>query len=315
MTLKKILKTDTYHDQCDVLLSLSDANDFIKTIPDESIDLLVTSPPYNIGKVYEDRQKLDQYLEAIQPVISESYRILKKTGSLCWQVGNYVEKGEVYPLDIFFYDKFKDLGYKLRNRIIWHFGHGLHSKKRFSGRYETILWFTKGDDYVFNLDAVRVPSKYPGKKHYKGSKKGLVSGNPLGKNPSDFWEFLASEFEEATWEIPNVKSNHIEKTEHPCQFPIELAERLVLALTPEQGKVFDPFMGAGSSLLAALIHNRSAIGVDQVESYVKITEDRIYDLINGNLKKRELGKAVYQPKGTEKVCQIPEEWKQKELWE
>lgn len=93
-------------------------------------------------------------------------------------------------MDIYFYPLFKELGMFLRNRIVWHFGHGLHTKNRFSGRYETFLWFTKNKDYIFNLDPVRSPSKYPGKLHYSGSKKGLPSGNPLGKNPSDVWEII-----------------------------------------------------------------------------------------------------------------------------
>ena len=110
----------------------------------------------------------------------------------------------------------------MRNRIVWHFEHGLHCSRRLSGRYETIMWFTKGDDYVFELDPIRVPQKYPGKKYFKGPKAGQYSCNPLGKNPGDVWT------------IPNVKSNHVEKTGHPCQFPVELIERLVLALTRKE---------------------------------------------------------------------------------
>ena len=119
---------------------------------------------------------------------------------------------EIGLLDIFYYQIFKKYNLFLRNRIIWHFGHGLHASKRFSGRYETILWFTKSKDYIFNLDAVRVPAKYPGKRHYKGKNKGKLSGNPKGKNPSDLWEIAIDEWAKEVWEIPNVKSNHPEKT-------------------------------------------------------------------------------------------------------
>lgn len=107
-------------------------------------------------------------------MIDELTRILSQDGSICWQVGNYVDNGEVYPLDIFYYKIFKDRGYKLRNRIIWRFGHGLHASNRFSGRYETLLWFTKSDNYIFNLDDVRIPSKYPGKDIIKGRKGAAV---------------------------------------------------------------------------------------------------------------------------------------------
>ena len=82
----------------------------------------------------------------------------------------------------------------MRNRIVWHFGHGLHASRRFSGRYEVIMWFTKSDDYTFNLDAVRVPQKYPQKKHFKGPRRGELSGNPLGKNPGDVWEIPCTIF-------------------------------------------------------------------------------------------------------------------------
>ena len=148
--------------------------------------------------------------------LKEFARIISDDGSICWQVGNFVENGEVFPLDIFYYQIFKSLGLKLRNRIIWHFGHGLHCSKRFSGRYEVILWFTKSDNYIFNLDDVRIPSKYPGKKYFKGEKKGLFSGNPKGKNPEDLWEMtverLIDDWDQKIWEIPNVKSNHPEES-------------------------------------------------------------------------------------------------------
>ncbi len=309
-----LVESNVYKENFDVLVACTDTLDFLKTIPDKSVELIVSSPPYNIGKAYESRKKFKEYLDFQKKVIEECYRVLKDNGNFCWEVGNYIEKGEVYPLDIYYYDIFKfDLGMKLRNRIIWHFGHGLHAKKRFSGRYETILWFTKSDDYIFNLDPVRIPSKYPGKRHYKGAKKGQPSCNPKGKNPSDIWEIVANDFDTCLWDIPNVKANHPEKTIHPCQFPIELIERLVLALTNENGIVLDPFMGVGSALIAALLHNRKAIGIDKEEEYVSIAIQRINDLKNGKLKKRELGKPVYKPTGKEKVSQIPEEWKQNSL--
>lgn len=163
-------------------------------------------------------------------------RALKRGGSLCWQVGHHVNKGVVTPLDAIAYtifSKHKDL--LLRNRIVWTFAHGVHASRRFSGRHETVLWFTKGTDYTFDLDSVRVPQKYPGKRYYKGPKKGELSGNPLGKNPSDVWD------------IPNVKANHIEKTEHPCQFPVALAQRLIRALTKPGELIVDPFLGSGTS--------------------------------------------------------------------
>jgi adenine-specific DNA-methyltransferase len=310
--------SDHFVPEAQIVLYHGDVNDLVATIPDQSVSLIITSPPYNLGKDYEDRVSIEQYLGTQAQVIAQLYRILKNNGSICWQVGNFVDDGEVYPLDILYYSIFKKLGLFLRNRIIWHFGHGLHASKRFSGRYETILWFTKSDDYVFNLDSVRVPSKYPGKRYYKGPNIGKPSGNPLGKNPSDVWEVLLKDWEEALWDIPNVKSNHPEKTIHPCQYPVELAERCVLALTHEDDWVFDPYAGVGSSMLAALMHNRRAIGSDKEGAYIAIARERIQAYFDGNLKTRPIGTPVFQPTGKEKVSQIPEEWQampQRKLFE
>lgn len=294
----------------DIVLYHGDVRDFVAAIPDNTVSLVITSPPYNLGKDYEDRVSIAKYLDTQAEIIAQLYRVLKSDGSLCWQVGNFVEDGEVYPLDILYYGIFKKLGLFLRNRIVWRFGHGLHASKRFSGRYETILWFTKSAKYVFNLDAVRVPSKYPGKRHFKGPNRGKPSGNPLGKNPSDVWEILAQEWEEALWDIPNVKANHPEKTIHPCQYPVELVERCVLALTNEGDWVFDPYAGVGSSLIAAIMHNRRAMGSEKDAGYVEIARDRLKAYFSGTLKLRPMGKPVYEPSGRERVAQVPDEWKE-----
>ena len=308
-TTRKITVADTYDPDVDVVLFDGDCESLLNIVPSGSVNLIITSPPYNIGKKYEKKTSLQTYLKNLEPVISEIYRVLTSTGSLCWQVGNYVYNGEVFPLDIYFYEIFKRFDLKLRNRIIWRFGHGLHCSKRFSGRYEVILWFTKSDEYIFNLDPVRIPAKYPGKRHSKGEKKGLPSGNPLGKNPSDIWDVVTQDWEDGVWDIPNVKSNHPEKTEHPCQFPVELVQRCVLALTQPEGVVLDPYCGVGSTIIAALQHNRKAIAAEQDSNYVAITRDRLQQFAQGNLPLRPLGKPIHKPTEKERVAQIPLEWK------
>ena len=313
--IRRIEIKNSYTSDAELVLYHGDVLDFIKTLPDATIQLIITSPPYNIGKEYEIRVSIDQYLAQQREVINELYRVLKPEGSICWQVGNYIEKGEIIPLDIFFYPIFKSLGMKLRNRIVWHFGHGLHAKKRFSGRYETILWFTKSDQYIFNLDDVRIPAKYPGKRYYKGPKKGQLSGNPKGKNPSDVWELMQQEWETGIWDIPNVKYNHPEKTIHPAQFPIELVERCLLALTNTGDWVFDPYCGVGTSIIASIKHNRRTMGSEKEEKYIEIAKNRIEKYFSGELKIRPLGKPVYQPTGREKISKYPEEWKTQRLLE
>ncbi|MBM4287745.1 MAG: site-specific DNA-methyltransferase [Deltaproteobacteria bacterium] len=277
----------------DIVVYSGDCLEFLKKIPNQSIQLIVTSPPYNIGKEYETRLKLESYLKQQEAVISECVRCLSLHGSLCWQVGNYVAKGSIIPLDSVLYPIFSKFGLKMRNRIIWHFEHGLHCSRRFSGRYETIVWYTKSDEYIFNLDSVRVPQKYPGKKYFKGPNAGKYSCNPLGKNPGDLWN------------IPNVKSNHIEKTEHPCQFPVELVERLVLAMSNTGDWVLDPFLGVGTTIIAAIRHNRKGAGAELVPRYVELAKQRIQQELAGTLRTRPMDKPIYDPESTKNSLTIP----------
>jgi adenine-specific DNA-methyltransferase len=272
-----------HHPEAPVVLHKGDCLPFLRSLPPESVMLALTSPPYNLGKSYELRSDLGTYLAKQRLVITELARIVHPKGSVCWQVGNHVRAGQVYPIDSLVYRDFIDSGFRLRNRVIWHFEHGLHCTTRFSGRYETICWFTKSDEYKFYLDRVRVPQKYPGKKHYKGPKKGQFSSNPNGQNPGDVWA------------IPNVKHNHPEKTQHPCQFPLELAERLILALTDSGDLVCDPYMGSGTTVAAAILHKRRAAGSDILGSFVEIAQKRARLAANGKLPRRTLGRPVYVP--------------------
>jgi adenine-specific DNA-methyltransferase len=283
-------------DRC--FLFQGDTRDFLNALPNESIQLIITSPPYNIGKAYEEKKTLKEYLALQAEVIDKCVRVLSPTGSICWEVGNHiVGSAEILPLDIPLHEIFAQHQLRLRNRIVWHFGHGLHCKKRFSGRYEVIMWYTKKDDYHFNLDAVRVPQKYPGKRYYKGPKIGELSSNPLGKNPDDVWIF------------PNVKHNHREWVNHPCQFPIELVDRMLLATTRPNDIVLDPFAGVSSALVAALLKERRSCGAEIVKEYVEISGRRIEQAFEGTLPVRPPDMPVYIPRN-EKVAQLPKEFEE-----
>lgn len=293
----------------------ADVSAALDRIDDGVAQLVLTSPPYNLRKIYERDQamSLDDYIAWLTPVVEKICTKVAAGGSVCWQVGNFVRDGEVVPLDYHFYSMFVSHGFKLRNRIIWKFNFGLHASKRLSGRYETLLWFTKSDDYVFNLDPIRVPQLYPGKRHSakKGeTKAGKPSGNPLGKNPSDFWTFSAAECfnENPIWEIPNVKAKHPEQTIHPCQFPHELAERCVLAFTRPGDVVLDPFVGAGTSAIAAIKAGRRAIGIDRSSEYIALSQERVRALLAGELELRQSAKEIRRPRVGEKVAKVPEEW-------
>ena len=292
-----------YGQKKDIVLYNGNCLNLLKEMPDESVDLIITSPPYCMKKAYENpTDDINTFKEVHKAIYPEIYRILKPGGSICWQDGYHVNETQTFPLDYIVYEIFTQDNYRLqkplilRNRIIWTFGHGLNSVKRFSGRHETILWFTKGDNYKFDLDSVRVPQKYPGKRAYKGPNKGKISGNPLGKNPSDIWD------------IPNVKAQHVEKTEHPCQFPVALPQRLIKALSNEGDTILDPFMGSGTTGVAAILEKRKFIGAEIMDDYYHISMQRIKDAVDGKAKVRDDVPAM-QPDINSSVARIPDEWR------
>ena len=276
------------------VLFFGDCLKLINRLPDSSVDLTITSPNYCMGKEYETSRSIADFIATHKMLLPEIVRITRDGGSICWQVGYHVKNRTVYPLDYVVFSILEGLkGIVLRNRIVWTFGHGLHPASRFSGRHETILWFTKGSDYKFNLDAVRVPQKYPGKRHYKGPRKGEFSGNPKGKNPGDVWE------------IPNVKGNHIEKLDHPCQFPVALTERLVRALCPKKGLVFDPHMGTSSTGVGAIINKRRFLGAEINEKYETIAHSRLLEAYDGIVPVRPIEQPLYVPSAGDKVAHRP----------
>jgi adenine-specific DNA-methyltransferase len=270
---------------------------------DGTVDLTVTSPPYCIGKAYESESTTTaDFIKTQREILPEVVRVTKQGGSICWQTGYHVTNGEAFPLDFAIYEILRDVpDIHLRNRVIWSFGHGLNSTTRFSGRHEVVLWFTKGTVRNFNLDAIRVPQKYPGKRHYKGENKGTLSGNPLGKNPGDVWE------------LPNVNANHIEKTNHPCQFPVGLAQRFIRALCPENGLVLDPFMGSGSSGVAAKLESRRFLGAEVFHDYMTVAVDRLNSAQKGTVRVRDLNKPIYIPSPNSAVAKRPDHFLNEEL--
>jgi len=286
---------DSFGAETPTTMFIGDCMDLVSLLPDDSIDLTVTSPPYCMGKEYDKSTSLEDFIAAHQLILPEIARITRPGGSICWQVGYHVANHRSFPLDYAVFSILSKIPeVALRNRIVWAYSHGLHGVSRFSGRHETVLWFTKGQDHFFNLDAVRVPQKYPGKRHYKGPRKGQLSGNPKGKNPGDVWE------------IPNVKSNHVEKLKHPCQFPVALAERLVRALCPNQGVVFDPYMGSASTGVAAIANGRRFLGAEIHAKYARIALSRLNKAHEGLAPYRPLERPIYVPGPHEAVARRPQ---------
>jgi adenine-specific DNA-methyltransferase len=242
---------------------LGDCRHLLSTLPAGCVDLVLSSPPYNLGKEYEAKRALEVYLVEQAEVLLECTRVLAPTGSLFWQVGAFADNGMLIPLDIRFFPILEACGLIPRNRIIWARQHGLHATRKFSCRHETILWFTKSDKWMFNLDAIRVPQKYQNKTFHKGDRHGELSCHPDGKNPGDIWLFR------------NVKHNHEEQTIHPCQFPEDLVARIVLASTSEGQVVLDPFMGTGTVAVVARDHRRRFMGAELDPAYHAVALRRL----------------------------------------
>ena len=247
-----------------------DCMEQLRNLPDGCVDLIVSSPPYNLGKEYEAKRALETYVEEQTEVLNQCSRILSKTGSIYWQVGAFSDKGMLVPLDIRFFPILEGFGLIPRNRIVWARQHGLHGRHKFSCRHETILWFTKSNDFIFNLDAIRVPQKYQNKKSYRGDNKGELSCHPDGKNPGDIWLFR------------NVKHNHEEQTIHPCQFPEDLIARILLASTNEGDIVLDPYMGTGTVAVVALRFKRHFVGSESDAEYHSVSMRRLSGEPDGN---------------------------------
>ena len=235
----------------------ADVLDFLAGMPDKSCRLVMTSPPYNLGKQYNqtggqmDAMRFVYFHGWLQMILSEVERVLVDGGTLCLQVGQTLDwSGSLYPMDVMLFEDLRRTGLQYKSRIVWHFGHGLTPKSRVAERYETMLVLSKGEQAVFNPNPGRTPQKEPGKRAFKGPNKGGLSGNPMGAAPTNVWA------------IPSIGSNNGEKTEHPCQFPLELARRAVLMYSMAGDLICDPFSGSGTVQEAAFRTGRGFIGAD-----------------------------------------------------
>lgn len=251
------------------VLLYGDAFKRVRSMSRKSIKLIMTSPPYNIGKEYEKNKNFDDYLYDMQKLIENLKRILRDDGIIVWQVGNYIERRnnvtEIFPLDYYFTEIFISAGFRFLERVIWRFGHGLNATKRFSGRHETLLVFCKAD--YLQKHQIRRYSDIPTDKESK---------------------IVMKSWADKIWNIPNVKSNHVEKCNHPCQFPIELVERVIYAYTEKNDTVLDPFAGVSSTLLAAVKCGRKGIGIEVDMEYIKISKERHVKLLNNRLRMRAM---------------------------
>ncbi len=245
-----------------IRIEFGDCRELLKTIPDNSVTLVVTSPPYNIGKKYgkySDKISLEEWKELINDVTKEIYRILKPNGSFFLNLspiplGN---DKEILPLPYIGYDIMKENNFKIRNIITWTFNNMQNCTNRLSGRYENIVWGVKDlNNYIFNLDEVRIP-------YITKNDKRLVGG--IGRNPTDVWYFDR---------VNNMTKKKLDLT-HPTIYPLPMIVRILKMSSNIGDTILDPFAGSGTSLVAAKILNRKAIGFELDTKYKNECERRL----------------------------------------
>lgn len=244
------------------------SSECMEDLPDKSVDLIVTSPPYNIdikygnktsnGKIkeskgikYSDKLPENEYRKFLEKVFDECKRVLKDDGSIWINIKNRVINDQVVP-PFWIQEYFEDL--YLKNLLVWNFDWGGSTNKRFAPRYEFIFWYTKDKkNYKFNLDDVKIPALNYRPDRYKSQLK----------NPTDVWR------------ISMVSGNFSERTGHPAQYPERLVERIILAGSDEGDLILDPFMGSGTTAVVAKKLKRNYIGYELVEEYIDMANERL----------------------------------------
>jgi len=274
--LKQITKLDLvrqkiggpYYADKNVLLYNLDCQKFMSILNTELIDLTITSPPYNIGKEYEEIKNPHDYLEWCKKWLNQIYKITEQNGTFWLNLGYFELQniGKAVPINYLLWDK---TDFYFMQEIVWYYKAGVATKKYFSPRNEKYLWYVKNQDrYTFNLDSVRDPNvKYPNQK-----KNGKLKCNPLGKNPTNVWE------------IPKVTSgknrSSKERVNHPAQFPLAILDRIVKSSSNARDLLFDPFIGSGSVAVAGIMNNRQVVGCDINTDYLDIAINRIKSIIH-----------------------------------
>lgn len=271
------------------IIKNGDSFKLVKKMDDWSIDLFFSSPPYNIGKSYENKTGLELYAKPYEELIKDLYLKTKDTGSVCWQVWNYIwkkagEKSSVLPLDYVFIPMFINAWFKMKGRITWHFEHWLHTTYRFSGRHETVLWFVKDEnnfknnfsEFNKNNNLENIPTE---------DFTRLLEDWRIGAEDNLWWLDYASD---AVWDIPNVNYNHPEKDSHQCMFPVSLVERFILSLTSKWDIVSDIFSGSGQTAIASLKNWREFKWFELFKDYVTLSKSRIKKFNKWELKTKTI---------------------------
>ena len=230
----------------------SDCIQYMRKLPKQTFQLAIADPPHNIGVSYEGYNDLlpkSEYLVWSEKWISQLRRILKNSGVFYLAINDE----NVAELKIIT----ERLGFKLRRWIIWHYTFGQNQRTNFIRSHTHILYFTLSKNSIFNANQIREPSL---RQRVYNDKR----AHPGGKVPDDVWEF------------PRVCGTFKERVRsHPCQMPISLLERVILASSNERDMILDPFAGSGATLVAAQRLNRQYLGIEQSRSYCDQIKERL----------------------------------------
>lgn len=237
MRKDKSIKQKTSEDykkpqQINVLHCIADCCEFLKKLPDESVQLICIDPPYNLElagwDIYEN------YIEWASQWINEAYRVLSKNGSMVIFGGiqfRDVKSGDL--IDIIQYVR-QYTKFKLINTVIWYYKNGMSAHRYFANRHEEVIWLAKSNDYYFDLDVVRVPYSEESLKLALKDKRLNPENTKKGKNPTNVWE------------IGRLNGNSKERVGHPTQKPVEIIDRFVKSLSYPGSIVLDFFAGSGT---------------------------------------------------------------------
>ena len=255
-----------YYENETCILFCGDTLAMQKEIQHSLFNTIITSPPYNIGKEYEHVKPIDDYIDWSIKWITGASNMLVQNGALLLNLG-YIsmgEQGRAVPLSYLLWDK---VPLFLNQEIIWNYSAGVACKNYLSPRNEKFLWYVcDSKNYTFNLDAIRDKNvKYPNSK-----RNGKFRVNTLGKNPSDVWEIAKV--------TTGQNRSSEERTSHPCQFPTDLVDRLVLGFTNASDIVYDPFMGSGSTFESCMKYGRYCVGFEIKPEYCEIAKKRMQKL-------------------------------------
>lgn len=235
-----------------VYLTIDDCLTLLRKLPNESIDLVIIDPPYNID--IADWDKFEDYIGWARLWLSECYRVLKGTGNMIIFGGfQYRGKKSGDLIELIHYIR-HHTEFQIVNSIVWYYKNGISARRFFSNRHEELIWIVKNKNYFFDLDSVRIPYDDETKKLYKKDKRLNPDNIEKGKNPTNVWL------------LNRLNGNSKERVGHPTQKPLKLLSRLIKGLSPKDGLVLDFFAGSGSSGVSAVKEGRNAILTDNNES-------------------------------------------------